>query len=108
MSENEVLGQEPQFAALVGIDWADQKHAWCLQAAGTTKRESGAHAGGGRGLGGATLSTIRQSADRGGGGTSEGSVGIHAQQVWTLAFVSSTDSDVGQSARGAVSVGSEG
>ena len=41
MSENEVLGQEPQFAALVGIDWADQKHAWCLQAAGTTQRESG-------------------------------------------------------------------
>jgi hypothetical protein len=30
-SEHEVLGQEPQFAALVGIDWADQKHAWCLQ-----------------------------------------------------------------------------
>jgi transposase len=25
----------------VGIDWADQKHAWCLQAAGTTQRESG-------------------------------------------------------------------
>ena len=41
MAENEVLGQEPQFAALVGIDWADQKHAWCLQAAGTTQRESG-------------------------------------------------------------------
>jgi transposase len=41
MSEIEVMGQEPQFAALVGIDWADQKHAWCLQAAGTTQRESG-------------------------------------------------------------------
>src|SRR5258708_33696764 len=41
MSESEVLGQEPQFVALVGIDWADQKHAWCLQAAGTTQRESG-------------------------------------------------------------------
>jgi Transposase len=33
--------QEPQFAALVGIDWADQKHAWCLQAAGARQRESG-------------------------------------------------------------------
>jgi len=33
MSESEVLRQEPQFAAFVGIDWADQKHAWCLQAA---------------------------------------------------------------------------
>jgi len=41
MSESEVMRQEPQFAALVGIDWADQKHAWCLQAAGTTQRESG-------------------------------------------------------------------
>ena len=33
--------QEPQFAAFVGIDWADQKHAWCLQAADSGKRESG-------------------------------------------------------------------
>lgn len=33
MSESEVLRQEPEFAALVGIDWADQKHAWCVQAA---------------------------------------------------------------------------
>jgi transposase len=41
MSESEVLGQELQFSALVGIDWADQKHAWCLQAAGTTQRETG-------------------------------------------------------------------
>jgi transposase len=41
MSEIEVMGQEPQFAAFVGLDWADQKHAWCLQAAGTTQRESG-------------------------------------------------------------------
>src|SRR5215471_1238986 len=33
--------QEPQFAAFVGIDWADQKHAWCLQVAGSSQRESG-------------------------------------------------------------------
>jgi transposase len=33
--------QEPQFAAFVGIDWADQKHAWCLQVAGSPQRESG-------------------------------------------------------------------
>lgn len=39
MSESEV--QELQFAALVGLDWADQKHAWCLQAADTTHRENG-------------------------------------------------------------------
>ena len=30
-----------EFAALVAIDWADQKHAWALQA-GTTKIETGA------------------------------------------------------------------
>jgi Transposase len=41
MSEIEVLQQEPQFAAFVGIDWADQKHVWCLQADGAAQRESG-------------------------------------------------------------------
>jgi len=33
--------QEPQFVVFVGIDWADEKHVWCLQAAGSQKRESG-------------------------------------------------------------------
>jgi len=33
--------QEPQFAAFVGIDWADQKHVWCLQGTGSQRRESG-------------------------------------------------------------------
>jgi transposase len=33
--------QEPQFAAFVGVDWADEKHVWCLQTAGSEKRESG-------------------------------------------------------------------
>src|SRR5262244_412488 len=28
-----------EFAAFVGIDWADAKHDVCLQAAGSTKRE---------------------------------------------------------------------
>jgi len=32
--------QDPQFAAFVGIDWADKKHVWCLQAAGSRQRES--------------------------------------------------------------------
>jgi transposase len=42
MAEMEISrSQEPQFAAFVGIDWADQKHAWCLQAAGSTQRQSG-------------------------------------------------------------------
>src|ERR1700737_1330027 len=41
MSEIECVSQEPHFAAFVGIDWADQKHVWCLQAAGWEKRDSG-------------------------------------------------------------------
>jgi transposase len=41
MSEVETGRQEAQFAAFVGIDWADQKHVWCLQALDSTKRESG-------------------------------------------------------------------
>ena len=40
-SDVEAVKQEPQFAAFVSIDWADKKHVWCLQAAGSEKRESG-------------------------------------------------------------------
>jgi transposase len=40
MTEGRV-SQEPQFAAFVGIDWADRKHGWCLQEADSGKRESG-------------------------------------------------------------------
>ena len=32
---------EPKFVAFVGIDWADQKHVWSLQAANSTQREQG-------------------------------------------------------------------
>ena len=32
---------EPEFTAFIGIDWADQKHVWCLQAGGSTQRETG-------------------------------------------------------------------
>ena len=32
---------EPEFAAFIGIDWADQKHIRCLQTAGSGKRETG-------------------------------------------------------------------
>ena len=41
MSESRSAHPEPEFVALVGIDWADQKHAWCLQRAGSTQREHG-------------------------------------------------------------------
>lgn len=33
--------EEPQFAAFVAIDWADQEHVWCLQVAGSEQREQG-------------------------------------------------------------------
>ena len=33
--------EKVQFAAFVGIDWADQKHVWSLQVAATGKREEG-------------------------------------------------------------------
>ena len=38
MSKSEVLGQELQFSAFVGIDWADQKHAWCCLGRRFSKR----------------------------------------------------------------------
>jgi hypothetical protein len=41
MSEIGPIQPEPEFAAFIGIDWADQKHIWCLQTAGSAKRETG-------------------------------------------------------------------
>ena len=41
MSGRETMQAEVKFVAFVGIDWADQKHVWCLQAAGSTEREFG-------------------------------------------------------------------
>ena len=41
MSGKETRKPELEFVAYVGIDWADQKHVWCLQAAGSTQREFG-------------------------------------------------------------------
>ena len=32
---------EPDFAAFVGLDWADQKHCWKLTVAGSTTSEQG-------------------------------------------------------------------
>jgi transposase len=32
---------EPEFAALIGIDWGDTKHAWAVQAEGATQVEQG-------------------------------------------------------------------
>ena len=41
MSEVESIQSGPEFAAFIGIDWADQKHTWSLQTAGSKQRESG-------------------------------------------------------------------
>ena len=35
------LPDEPPFAAVVGIDWGDKKHAWSLQPVGSDQRERG-------------------------------------------------------------------
>jgi transposase len=40
MKEN-IDQTEDQYAAYIGIDWADQKHVFSLQAAGSSKREDG-------------------------------------------------------------------
>jgi transposase len=32
---------EPDFAAFIALDWADREHAWTMQVAGKTQRESG-------------------------------------------------------------------
>lgn len=38
---NPSVESEPQFAAFLAIDWADQEHVWCLQVRGSQKRETG-------------------------------------------------------------------
>ena len=81
MSESEVPGQELQFSAL-GIDWARTRSmfgACKLQVPRSEKTEKWSTRGSDRSLSGATRSTIRQSPDRAGSGTSEGSFGVHAQ-----------------------------
>ena len=37
----ETYQEETEFAAFVGIDWADQKHAWALQSPGHSGVEQG-------------------------------------------------------------------
>jgi transposase len=41
-TNNENQNAQPDFAAFIGVDWADQKHEFCLQVAGQKKKESGA------------------------------------------------------------------
>jgi transposase len=39
--QKQATDEKAEFAAYVGIDWADQKHVWSLQVATTGKREEG-------------------------------------------------------------------
>jgi len=41
MSDIPTSSTQPEFVALVGIDWGDKKHAWALQAGDSTKIEKG-------------------------------------------------------------------
>ena len=41
MSGKETMQPQLEFVAFVGIDWADEKHVWCLQEAGSRQREYG-------------------------------------------------------------------
>ena len=41
MSDITTSSTQPEFVALVGIDWGDKKHAWALQAGDSTKIETG-------------------------------------------------------------------
>jgi transposase len=36
-----IAAAEPEYAALVAIDWADQEHAWAMEIVGSGKREAG-------------------------------------------------------------------
>jgi hypothetical protein len=84
MSEIQPVKQEPQFAAFVGIDWADRKHVWCLQAADSGKRESGELEHTPEAVEtwvGQLCQRFRQSSDRRGGGAIARSSSIHARQI---------------------------
>ena len=41
MSDTAITSPEPVWAAFIGLDWGNQKHAWILEPAGGGKREQG-------------------------------------------------------------------
>ena len=45
MSDIPTSSTQPEFVALIGIDWGDKKHAWALQAGDSTRIEKGASIG---------------------------------------------------------------
>src|SRR5215471_9404576 len=41
VKQNPTSADEPAFGAFVAIDWADRKHVWSMQAAGSERRQHG-------------------------------------------------------------------
>jgi hypothetical protein len=98
---------ELEFVALVGIDWADQKHVWCLRKAGSTQRECGEVEHKPETVE-AWVGELCRRSHRGGRGASEGRVGVHAAQVRVPAPVPCAFHHVGRDAQGALSLPGQG
>src|ERR1017187_9064133 len=102
---------EPQFAAFVAIDWADQKHAWSLQAAGSDQREADEmkHTPEAVGAWVSMLSArLRRPAHRGGVGAVAWRPGVHAGPVCRPASVPHPSACRRAVPRGVVSIRSQG
>jgi hypothetical protein len=100
--------QENEFVAFVGIDWADQKHAWALQtSSGVEHGILGSCAGGHRGLGDRVGIPVRRWAHRSGFGTIARGATVYADQVCTLGAVSGAPHDRSQLPPGLPAIGSK-
>jgi hypothetical protein len=97
--EDTNLKQETDFAALVGIDWADQKHAWAMQIPGQREVERGDldHTPEAVEFWAAELArSIRRPPDRGGTRAIAWIPAVHAHQVCAPGAVSREPSHPGQ------------
>ena len=84
MSAKETMQPEPEFVAFVGIDWADQKHVWCLQKGDSSEREAGELEHRPEAVEAWVGDLCRRFgawSDRSGGGAGEGRAGVHVAQV---------------------------
>ena len=87
-----------EFAALVAIDWADKKHAWTLQKAGSSERETGTidHTPERRGLGRRVAAAFRRPTRRRSAGTVPGAVGVYVDQIRAPDHFSGSPHDAGE------------
>jgi len=81
---------EPDFAAFIGIDWADQRHAWALQTTTQKAIESGNidHTPEAIDLGHGTGAPISGTSDRDRAGAVAWRVAVYAHQVRSFRAVS--------------------